>query len=287
MKPNELYARITATIIELMETHGSDWTRPWVSHRGGMHRNIVTDAPYHGINVLLIGRAAYQRGYDSPLWGTYRQWNAKGGQVRKGEKGTKVTFWKFFQKQEDDDSTRKGGAMLRIYTVFNVEQIDGLDLPPIEKNAVEPIEAAQEIIDGYKGKLAGGMKHGASVACYKPSHDQICMPEPGDFESMESYYSTAFHEMAHSTGHRTRLNREGVTNPIRFGSHDYSREELVAELGAAFLCGVTGIDCQEEQSAAYLASWIKALKNDPRALIVAGGHATKAAQYITGEQDNV
>jgi len=222
-------------------------------------------------------------GYGSQYWLTYRQAQALGGNVRKGERGTKIVFWKFDKYETetaDGEAEERTSAFLRYYTVFNLEQTEGLKallaLPP-----ARPIESAEAIVAGMPNPPAFEQGFRAS---YTPSHDTVTMPSRTAFESQAEYYSTLFHELTHSTGHTKRLAREEFDRPQMFGSESYSREELIAEMGSAMLCGVAGIEqATVANSVAYLKSWIARLKADSRLVVQAASAAQKAADYIRGE----
>jgi antirestriction protein ArdC len=222
-------------------------------------------------------------GYGSQYWLTYRQAQALGGNVRRGEHGTKIVFWKFdtFETETADGETEeRKSTFLRYYTVFNLEQTEGLKallaLPP-----AFPIESAEAIVKGMPNPPAFEQD---SQAAYIPSRDTVAMPSRTAFDSQAEYYSTLFHELTHSTGHAKRLAREGFDTPQKFGSDSYSREELIAEMGSATLCGVSGIEQSTlANSAAYLKTWIERLKSDSRLVVSAASAAQKAADYIRGE----
>ena len=278
-----VYEIVTERIIAQLEAGTIPWRRPWQGV-DMMPANVVSGKPYSGINTILLAFAGYQ----SPWWATMKQGNKLGGRVRKGERSTMVTFWKLLERT-DEAGTKKNVPMLRYYRVFNVEQFEGLELPRSRRGAVkptesvEPIPVAQAIADGY----ADGPEtiHGGDRAFYTPKADRITLPNPEAFESMEAYWATRFHEMGHSTGHSSRLDRfDGETRLSPFGSPDYSREELVAEFCSAFLSAIAGIDqTTEGQSASYIASWIKRLKDDPKLVVNAAGKGQKAANRILGE----
>jgi antirestriction protein ArdC len=241
--------------------------------------NLVSKKPYRGINVFLLALA----GYGSQYWLTYRQAQALGGNVRKGEHGTKIVFWKFDKYEAetaDGEAEQRTSAFLRYYTVFNLEQTDGLKallaLPPARR-----IESAEAIVKGMPNPPAFAQDF---QAAFIPSTDTVTMPSRTAFESQAEYYSTLFHELTHSTGHAKRLAREGFDSPQKFGSESYSREELIAEMGSAMLCGVAGIEqATVANSAAYLQAWIARLKADSRLVVQAASAAQKAADYIRGE----
>ncbi len=271
-----VYEIVTSRILAELERGVVPWRKPW---RTLPPANLISKKPYRGINVFLLALA----GYGSQYWLTYRQAQALGGNVRKGEHGTKIVFWKFdkFETETADGETEeRKSAFLRYYTVFNLEQTEGLKallaLPP-----AFPIESAEAIAAGMPNPPAFEQD---AQAAYIPSTDMVTMPSRTAFDSQAEYYSTLFHELAHSTGHAKRLAREGFDSPQKFGSESYSREELIAEMGSAMLSGIAGIEqATISNSAAYLHSWIKRLKADSRLVISAASAAQKAADYIRGE----
>jgi antirestriction protein ArdC len=282
----DVYEIVTNRIIELLESGTAPWHKPWNAEMG-MPRSLSTGKPYRGINIWLLGCLQY----GSPWWGTYRQITEHQGQVRKGEKGTLVIFWKRTERTVRSDETgeesERKGFVLRYYKVFNAEQCDDLVVPELPSTVVhqhEPISAAQAIADGYF--IAAGaprLLSGGDRACYSPSADIVRIPERDTFETAEAYYSTLFHEMSHSTGHESRLARPDLLQFHSFGDESYSREELVAEMGASLLSGLAGIDqLTLPSSAAYLAHWIKALKGDTRLVVTAAAQGQRAADWING-----
>jgi antirestriction protein ArdC len=270
-----VYEVVTSRILVELEKGDVPWRKPW---RTLPPANLISKKPYRGINVFLLALA----GYGSQYWLTYRQAQALGGNVRKGEHGAKIVFWKFdkFETETADGETEeRKSAFLRYYTVFNLEQTEGLKallaLPP-----AFPIESAEEIVKGMPNPPAFEQD---AQAAYIPSRDTVTMPSRTAFESQAEFYSTLFHELTHSTGHAKRLGREGFDSPQKFGSESYSREELIAEMGSAMLCGIAGIEqATISNSAAYLQSWIKRLKADSRLVVSAASAAQKAADYIRG-----
>lgn len=274
-----VYEKVTAKIIELLETGTVPWKKPWISGEGPI--NLISKKPYRGINSFLLNCSPYS----SPYWMTYRQATEKGGHVRQGEKSTAIIFWKWLDckvppDEEDNEATGKV-PLLRYYNVFNLDQIDGIN-PPVQEqpvNPFSPIDQAEQIISRMPQRPL--IQYGGDRACYSPTFDCIKLPNREAFKSPEEFYSTAFHELAHATGHASRLCRKGIHEPSYFGSHDYSQEELVAEFGASMLCGFAGIEQQTiENSAAYIQGWLKVLKNDKKLAIVAAGQAQKAADFI-------
>ena len=284
------YQEVTDRIVGLLEQGTVPWHKPW-SVPGGEPQNLCSRKPYRGVNPFLLNLEPYA----SPFWVTYRQAQKLGGHVRRGQKGSPIWFWKLWRREPDDPNRRPGEIssrdrtipILRRYTVFNVEQCDGLgdhvpEIPGDERTPWERIEAADAIVEGMPN--APRIEHGRRCAFYRPADDLVGMPDPDRFENGEAYYSTKFHELIHSTGHESRLKRKGAAMASRFGSPTYSREELVAEMGAAFLSGRAGIEhATIEASASYLSHWIRKLKGDPKLAVQAAGAAQKAADFILGE----
>ena len=277
-----IYDMVTDRIIALLEQGVVPWRKTWAGgDAGGLPVNLVSRKPYRGVNVFLLACAAY----GSPYWLTFNQAKARGGCVRKGEKGMPVIFWKWLEGKEDPETGKKGRIpLLRYYTVFNAEQCDGLKLPEPAEQPEErqhtPLEAAEAIMAGMPN--APEIRFGASQPAYSPLLDQILMPEASRFESGEEYYSTLFHEGVHATGHESRLGRFAGREALAgYGSDPYAREELVAEMGAAYLCATAGISAPvEENQAAYLQGWLKRLRGDSKLVVVSAAQAQKAADYI-------
>ncbi len=229
------------------------------------------------------------QGYASPYWITYKQATERGAQVRAGEKGTPVIFWNWQRRQvqnADGDIEERETPFLRYYTVFNVSQIDGLTVSGDEVKNFSPIQSCEEVIRQMPSPPV--IVHGFSQACYSWAKDQVRMPPRASFQSEASYYASLFHEIVHSTGHTSRLGRKGVEERHSFGSPEYSKEELIAECGASFLCGYTGIvnDTIENQ-AAYIEHWRKQLSADKKLVISAAAQAQKAVDFILDRQTDV
>lgn len=284
----KIYDVINSKIMELLQQGTVPWRKMW--HTATNYpMNLVSGREYRGVNVFML----VCQEYSSPYWLTFKQVVDNGGYVRKGEKSTPVIFWKWLDKwnaaDDDVDTVTVNGKipMLRYYSVFNLEQVEGITAPPSPEtttNPFSPIHRAQEIIAGMP--LPPDIRHGGNKACYSPMLDYVKLPAPVAFESPEEYYNTLFHELAHSTGHPSRVGRKGIMEPAYFGSHEYSKEELVAEMGAAFLCGHSGIEQKTfENSAAYIQGWLKALKNDKTLLVHAAAQAQKAADYILNRKE--
>jgi antirestriction protein ArdC len=265
-----VYAIVTERILAALAAGTVPWRKPWQS----MPANLVSRKDYRGINAFLLGLAPY----DSPYWLTFNQARKLGGSVRKGEQSTIVVFWKWLDKEDD---TRI--PLLRYYRVFNAEQCDGIDVPAIPETtaADDAIVAAHAVMSRMRDKPL--FRVSAGGAYYSPRIDQVSMPPPRSFESAESWAATLYHELTHATGHEKRLNRPELKNSNWFGDHHYSREELVAEMGSAFLAARSGIaSVTEPASASYLAHWIKALRGDSRLIVTAAAHAQRAVDYILG-----
>ena len=293
-----VYERVTERMTELLKQGVVPWQKPWDAHVGPP-RNGVSGRYYRGLNVFLLSLA----GFDSPWWLTPRQVNGLDGHIRKGERVSWISFWKRWLPKGEliEASEMEGSAeetpmntrpvlIARMYRVVNLDQCTGpgidrfRDKHPVEgpvQNDNNPIAGCEQIVAGVPSPPA--IRHGGNRACYWPGIDQISMPKRQTFMSSEAYYSTIFHELSHSTGHPDRLNRKTLVAGAPFRSPTYSREELVAEMGAAFLCAEAGIqDPTIENSAAYINGWLKYLSSDPRTLLVAGAQAQKAADYILG-----
>lgn len=274
-----VYEIITDRIIGMLEKGVVPWHKPW---NGGANapKNLVSGKEYRGINVFLLSSS----GYASPYWASYKQIAAMGGQVTKGEKGTPVVFWNWIEAEKSALGKADRIPFIRYYTVFNVQQTTGLDgkIPPSDAvvNPFSPIESAEAIASRFTDCP---VEHSGNRAFYSPTRDMIGMPSPELFNSPEEYYSTLFHEMTHSTGHKSRLDRPGFID-VNFGSQSYSKEELVAEMGATFLSAVSGIENKMiDNSAAYINGWLSKLRKDKKILISAASLAQKATDHILGK----
>ncbi|MCO8122889.1 zincin-like metallopeptidase domain-containing protein [Stieleria sp. TO1_6] len=285
----DIYQEVTDKIIGYLEQGTVPWRKPIKGVGGsGFPRNLQSGKNYRGINVLLLGVRAFESGFGSSYWLTFKQTKELGGQVRKGERGSLVTFWKLYATTDRASGDEIEVPVLKHYTVFNLGQIDGIESPDTmsdaaETEAFEPLRHAEAIVARYTD--GPSLHHdGGHRAFYRPRTDSVHMPRPEDFNDRETYYGTLFHELSHSTAHSSRLDRGIDTEPAPFGSPDYSREELIAELSASFLCAAAGISPPTiEQSAAYLQSWITVLKGDARLIVNAAGAAQKSADRILGQ----
>jgi antirestriction protein ArdC len=275
-----VYEIVTEQVIKQLEQGVAPWKKPW---RCEPPCNLVSGKEYRGINPFLLA----SQGYGSRYWVTFSQANKLGGFVKKGEKSSLVTFWnigeeKLIRKADGTDRKSKP-ILLRYYSVFNIEQTEGIADKLGLGNATPRIPS----IDGCEA-IVSGMPNAPAMqqsdkAWYRPSNDTVGMPSKSLFGSAEEYYSTLFHELTHSTGHKSRVGRDGIEEVAQFGSESYSKEELIAEMGAAMLCGITGIaPATIENSAAYLQTWINRLKGDSKLLVSAASAAQKAADYIRG-----
>lgn len=282
---SKAYEVITERIASMLAGGKIPWRRPWSALKasGNTRPRNVAGNLYRGANWFLLGMLPYQH----PIYLTFKQAVALGGTVRKGEKGIPVLFWKMLEVSEenasDADQVGKRIPFARYYTVFNVEQCEGLNLELPEAPAApaefDPIVGAEAIWAAMPAQPS--LAHGGNRACYIPGLDSIRMPPRHAFALAEGYYETLFHEMGHSTGHASRLNRKEIVSGSYFGAQDYSLEELVAELCAAFLCAEVGIDqAVVENQAAYIQGWLEKLRAEPQAFVVAAARAQKAADFI-------
>ncbi|HEX3799324.1 MAG TPA: zincin-like metallopeptidase domain-containing protein [Verrucomicrobiae bacterium] len=268
------YEYITERIVAMLERGTIPWQKPWQVHRG-WPQNLITKKPYRGINVFLL----LAMDYESPFWLTFRQTLALGGSVRKGEKACPVVFWKPKTIKDRESGEEKKIPLLRFYHVFNVAQCDGIGEEP--QLVVPAGLKAAEIVSNMPQRPA--IKHGLAHAFYSVTQDFIGMPARERFNEEDEYYSTLFHELIHSTGHESRLKRATLNEKGGFGSDPYCREELIAEMGAAFLCGHSQIiERTIDSSAAYLSGWLERLKADKTLIVHAAAQAQKAADFVLG-----
>lgn len=290
-KDMDVYEIVTNKILELLGQGEIPWKKPWQSTGGA--RNLVSKRHYNGINQILLNCSPYS----SPYWLSYKQCSDKGGHIRKGEKATLVVFWKFINTTTDNPTSEelsqatpariKQVPMLRYFNCFNLEQTEGIHHPPEEHiiSPFSPIERAELIVDQMPNRP--DIYHQGDQASYSPAYDRVTMPPRERFTSSEAYFACLAHELSHSTGHQTRLNRKGITDPIRFGSHEYSQEELIAEFSSAMICNLAGIEQQTiTNSAAYIQNWLKALQNDKKLAILAASQAQKACNFIIGKKED-
>ena len=273
---NKVYKIITDRIIEKLEKGVLPWKKTWEC---GMPQNFVSKKSYHGINVLLLAGSEHS----SPHWLTFNQVSKLGGSVKKGAKSMPVVFWKLNKYKSvkrlangREEIEEKTIPMLRYYRVFNIEDTT-LEVPKVEFTEKQSIEECEKVLKGYKNspELVNAMK-----ASYIVKSDKVKMPKMKKFDKAENYYSVLFHEFNHSTGHEKRLDRDMSGS---FGNAKYAKEELIAELGASFLCAITHIETKTlDNAASYIKGWLKALKNDEKFIFKASSLAQKSADYILG-----
>ncbi|KKE78650.1 DUF1738 domain-containing protein [Bacilli bacterium] len=265
----KVYEMVTNQIIEKLEQGTIPWERPFIN---GLAVNYVTQKPYRGINAWLL---------DGGEYATFKQIKDNGGKVKKGAKSEIVVFWKLIDVEDEETGEEAKVPLLRYYRVFKIgEQTEGIEPKRQSENYEhDPIEEAENIIKGYTNAPDYTYKSGA--AYYQPAKDVVNVPPKEDFKEIEAFYSTFFHEIVHSTGHKKRLNRPGIGEFNGFGTEKYSKEELVAELGASMLCAIVGIEnAVLDRSASYIESWLKVLKDDKTMIISASQQAQKAVDYI-------
>jgi len=297
-KKTDVYQQVTDRIVAGLQTKGLAWFRPW-SADGAMEHpiNNSTGRAYNGLNVLFLTLEQTEKGYEFNEWLTFKQAQAKGGSVRKGEKSTPIVFWSILYKGEDGKLYRKledvpAGMPYdklfspRLFSVFNIGQCDGIEprRPKVESTGkFNPIEEAEAVYAvKYPKASRPTLGHGGNSAFYSPSKHHVQMPKPETFVTNDDYYKTLFHELVHSTGHESILKR--LEKVSAFGSEAYSKEELVAEIGAQFLVGLTGIKPKDDEanSQAYINGWIKKLQDKPKMALSAANKAMKAVDFIMG-----
>ncbi len=278
-----IYEMVTERIIEQLENGIIPWEKPWTGvHDGAFNR--ISKKPYSLLNQMLLQHKGE--------YATFKQWTDLGGHIRKGEKSEIVVFWKIYPIEEiQDDGTKiiKQIPILKYINVFNISQVDGVEpLQKEELHSIEPIEKAEMILNDYWNREHLEVKHiKGNKAFYSPMFDMIQLPLFEQFKEAEEYYSTAFHESVHSTMRESRCNRadERKDKLVAFGSDEYSKEELVAEIGSANLMNIIGIETKKSfrNSTSYIQSWLRVLKNDNKFIVSASSKAEKAVKYILNE----
>ncbi|MEF3695538.1 ArdC family protein [Desulfolutivibrio sp.] len=274
-----IYELVTARIVDMLEAGVVPWRKPWNDGVAtAFPMNMVSKREYRGINIFLL----MAMGRSSRFWLSFKQAKERGGHVRKGERGTPVIFWKRHETEDRQTGEKKSVPILRYYTVFNLDQIDGIetpDAPEMVNHAFEPIDAAARIMEAMPKRPE--IIHAEPRAFYRPSTDTVNLPRPGLFAQPKEYYSTAFHELVHATGHGSRLARRPSSEIRHFGDREYSQEELVAEMGSAFLCAKARIEqAVIENQAAYIGGWLNVLKGSPKMVVYAAAQAQRAADFI-------
>lgn len=285
-----VYQMVTDRITEQLEKGIIPWRQPWMGS-GAMAIGYMSRKAYSPLNQFLLGKPGE--------WLTWKQIQEKGGHVKKGAKSHFVVFYQWVAKKVEDTETHEikdeSYPILKWYSVFHIDDTEGIEskCEPVEANPnLSPIDAAEAVINGYLAREKGLRFYNdkeSGSAYYCPSTDEVVVPMLSQYEIAEEYYSTTFHELVHSTGHEKRCNRKEETKLSHFGNKEYSREELVAEIGSAMLCNRTGIEVERafKNSVAYIQSWLKSLKNDNKMIVWASGRAEKAARYIIGEDIDI
>lgn len=299
MKTN-IYDKITEKIIAQLENGIVPWHKPWMGATGCGCVSYTTGRPYSLLNQMLLEHRAGE-------YLTYNQIQAEGGRIKKGEQAHMVVFWSFVNKYEyeavcDENGDQLDGdkgvrsvivgqiPILKAYQVWHIDQTEGIKPKwnnEVRKFEHEPIEEAEVVAACYIGREGIKLEiENDDRACYSPILDRVRIPQMQQYPVREEYYSTLFHELTHSTGHAKRLNREGIASVHFFGDAGYSKEELIAEMGSAFVLQLLGIDCEKafKNSVAYIQSWLRALKNDKRMIVSAAAKAEQAAKMIMNIQ---
>jgi len=283
---NDIHQMVTDTIIQQLENGVIPWQKPWIGTNGklpGLPVNFTTNKYYRGINILLLWSAAIEKNYPSDEWASFKQWQAKGEAIQKGEKGNVIVYYDTIEKEKDGEIQKI--PFLKLSKVFNRTQLVSFDTTEIPENI--PLQCSvekQNEIEQFLSDTKADIEWHTGGACYIPSQNKIKIPNAEYFQdtatctATEGYYSTIFHELTHWTGAEKRLNR---TNGKKFGDNNYATEELVAEFGAAFLCAGFGIHTIEKgDHAGYIDSWLKVLKENKKCLFTAASEASKAYDYL-------
>ena len=306
----DIQKMVTDIVIEGLEKDICPWIKPWESASiGGTPKNYNSKREYHASNKIVLTSIMMSKGYEFNYWVTFKGAKDLNGNVKKGEKGYPVIFWKFLEKTKVDDNgeeVKKTIPMLKYFQVFNISQCEGIELPEKPKkkkqNVLKTIKNAEAVVNDYNERetnLTIEVKK-SNRAYFSPSDDLIVSPTMRQAvdemkkhgqtanDGKQHYYSTLFHEMVHSTGTTSRCNRDGIVDMNYFGSHEYSKEELVAEIGSAILCAKVGLTSERvmENTSAYCKSWAKKLKSEPKWIVWAGGQSEKAVNYILNEKES-
>jgi antirestriction protein ArdC len=289
----DTYQEVTDAVIQALEEGTVIWQCPWNS--AGLPKNITTGIQYRGWNLLWLNFHSSLKGYTAPYYITYKQAQQLGGTIRKGQSGTKIIYWATIELKDNaansnqeqstansSDDKPQTRMVPKVHTVFNVDQTEGIEFPEIAsllKSEHECIEACEQVVTGMPNPPR--LITNGSQAFYSPVSDTVVVPSLQSFNHAEGYYNTLFHELAHSTGHQNRLNRKELVDTDGFGKANYAKEELTAEMTAAFLCAITGIQQTTiTNSVAYIQNWLKALRNDKTLVIKAAAQAQRASDYI-------
>lgn len=287
----DVYQRITDRIVAALEQGAAPWHKPWnAEHAAGRITRPLrcNGIPYRGVNVIMLWMTAAERGYAAPLWLTFKQAQELGGHVRKGEKGSLVVYANTICKTETDEATGEDQErvipFMKGYTVFNAEQVEGLPAHfyAVAQPVLDPVARIAQA-EAFFAATGATIRHGGNMAFYTQAEDRVQMPPFEAFRDAESYYATLAHELTHWTKHPSRLDRD--CGRKRWGDEGYAAEELVAELGAAFICADLGLAAEPRADhASYIASWLNVLKDDKRAIFTAAAHAQRAADFLHGCQ---
>ena len=283
MSKFDIYETVTNLIVERLEAGVIPWHMPWKT-ASAIPRNLVSKKPYRGFNFWYL----LSFGFERPYFLSFKQVQDLGGKIKKGSSSFMVVFWKMVEYEKDDET--KEIPMLRYYRIFHIDDVEGIDPDKIPENTAhdhdfDPIASCEQLIQFWSDSPV--IKLDQKKACYIPSLDEIHMPGARTFFQDEEYYSTIFHECVHATGARKRLNRHARFSSLNFADSGYTQEELVAEMGAAYLCGICGIEnATIDNSAAYIQGWLKKLKSDKKFIVIASGLAQKAVDYILDHQDS-
>jgi antirestriction protein ArdC len=286
----DIYQEVTDTVIKALEQGTVIWQCSW--NETSLPKNVTTNLHYRGWNLFLLNFYTIARNYSTASYITFKQAQQLGGTIKKGEKGVKIIYWATIELKADkeiqvqavepDDDKKRTKLVPKAYIVFNIDQTEGIQFPEVIssiKTTAEKITACDEVVAAMPNPPK--LKIDGHAAYYQPALDLVVVPSIAKSVSSEGYYSTLFHELAHSTGHESRLNRKELMQSDGFGSSEYAREELTAEMTAAFLCAITGIqDPTIDNSAAYIESWLRVLKNDKMLVLKAATQAQRAADYI-------
>lgn len=277
-----VYEIITEQIIEQLENGVIPWQKPWTGTHSGAY-NRISNKPYSLLNQMILKHGGE--------YATFKQWSDLGGKIRKGEKSEVVTFWKiqpYEEENENGEKVIKQIPLLRYYNVFHISQVDGVEpKEQLKISNLEPIEEAEKIKTDYMNREHLKIfEKVTNDAFYLPIQDYIQVPCKEQYQDIEEFYSTLFHEMIHSTGHKSRLNRSDMQGIVRYGSEKYSKEELTAELGSAMIINILGIETEKsfKNSSGYIQDWLQVLKNDNKFIVSASSRAEKAVKYILNEQ---
>ncbi|MBE0471812.1 MAG: DUF1738 domain-containing protein [Methyloprofundus sp.] len=286
MSHKDLFKDLVNEIISLMESDDLNWSKPF---RSVKHQNPVSGSIYRGINPFILALKAYREGWDEPYWLTFNQAKKLGLKIKKGATTTPVFFYSLVEKEDEKTGEKNTFPVFKSYRVFNIQQMDGVvhRLPKkVELIGSLKVGYCRPVVDAFIDNTGADIIT-SDKAAYSPIRDKVMMPAPGLFNSEESYYATLLHEIAHWTGHKSRLNREGITDHSAvFGSEKYAFEELIAELSAVFLCSHLGVEKGgvDQNHAAYIKHWIKGLKEDPMSLWKAAAKAQAVFDYLCEQQ---